>query len=156
MGKLSIQNRSRLPPGAVFSFCVPVVQILDNGARTRELSHIGTTPQRCSSRARAVVHYSRMHSTATDNISYISRKIAAILHDSKNFNFAVIAALTATFAVQNSLIYIVKIRPCVGVSQRMGRTQPPSLREPTPTRWPQDPERNKKTMLPNCSAASRG
>ena len=32
--------------------------------------------------------------------------IAAILHDTKNCNFAVIAAMTADFAVQNSLYII--------------------------------------------------
>ena len=35
-------------------------------------------------------------------------EIAAILHDTKNCNFAVIAAMTADFAVQNSLYIIAK------------------------------------------------
>lgn len=38
----------------------------------------------------------------------------------------------------------------------MGRTQPPSLREPTPTRWPQDPERNKKNDVAELFGSVQG
>nr|DAK66664.1 MAG TPA: hypothetical protein [Caudoviricetes sp.] len=41
-------------------------------------------------------------------ICFKNAVIAAILHDSKNCNFAVIAAMTADFAVQNSLYIIAK------------------------------------------------
>ena len=46
-------------------------------------------------------------------ICFIFAEIAAILHDTKNCNFAVIAAMSATFAVQNSLLYIAITATCV-------------------------------------------
>ncbi|BFK59224.1 hypothetical protein I250019C1_13180 [Faecalibacterium sp. i25-0019-C1] len=64
-------------------------------------------------------------------------EIAAILHDTKNCNFAVIAAMTADFAVQNSLYIIAKTATAIvmGSPEGWGDHSPHPFGEPSPSRW---------------------
>ena len=64
-------------------------------------------------------------------------EIAAILHDTKNCNFAVIAAMTADFAVQNSLYIIAKTATAIvmGYPEGWGDHSPHPFGEPSPSRW---------------------
>jgi hypothetical protein len=64
-------------------------------------------------------------------------EIAAILHDRKNCNFAVIAAMTADFAVQNSLYIIAKTATAIvmGSPEGWGDHSPHPFGEPSPSRW---------------------